>query len=113
MIVTEQKPLEQILESLKEYNKVFLVGCGECAATCKTGGEPELLAMKKLLEEQGKAVVGRCMPPAPCVASQIKTELAKNMKVLREAEAILVLAFFISTHISKLPFHQVDFGGID
>jgi ferredoxin len=92
MIVTEQKPLEQILESLKEYKKVFLVGCGECAATCKTGGEPELLAMKKLLEEQGKTVLGTCMPSAPCMASQIKTELAKNMKALREAEAILVLA---------------------
>jgi hypothetical protein len=92
MIVTEQKPLQEVLESLKEYKKVFLVGCGECAATCKTGGEPELLAMKKLLEEQGKTVLGMCMPSAPCVASQIKTELAKNMKALREAEAILVLA---------------------
>ena len=92
MIITEQKPLQEIINSLKEYKKIFLVGCGECAATCKTGGEAELAAMKKLLEEQGKAVVGRCMPPAPCVASQIKTELAKNMKALREAEAILVLA---------------------
>jgi len=92
MIVTEQKPLQEILDSLKEYKKVFLVGCGECAATCKTGGEAELAAMKKLLEEQGKTVLGACMPSAPCMASQIKTELAKNMKALREAEAILVLA---------------------
>lgn len=92
MIVTEQKALPEILESLKDYNKIFLIGCGECAATCKTGGEPELQKMKALLEEQGKTVLGMCMPPAPCVASQIKTELAKNMKALREAEAILVLA---------------------
>ncbi|MEW6101994.1 MAG: methylenetetrahydrofolate reductase C-terminal domain-containing protein [Candidatus Omnitrophota bacterium] len=92
MIITEQKPLEKILESLKGYNKVFLVGCGECAATCKTGGEPELKKMKELLEAQGKTVSGMCMPPAPCISSQIKTELAKNMKALREAEAILVLA---------------------
>lgn len=92
MIVTEQKPIEKILDSLKDYQKIFLVGCGECATTCKTGGEPELLAMKKLLEEQGKTVLGMCIPPAPCVASQIKTELAKNMKALRETEAMLVLA---------------------
>jgi ferredoxin len=92
MIVTEQKPIPEILESLKEYKKIFLVGCGECAATCKTGGEPEVLKMKQLLEEQGKIIVGMCIPDAPCVASQIKTELAKNMKSLREAEAILVLA---------------------
>jgi ferredoxin len=92
MIITEQKPIPEILESLKEYKKIFLVGCGECAATCKTGGEPELVKMKQLLEEQGKTVLGVCLPSAPCIAAQIKTELAKNIKTLREAEAILVLA---------------------
>ena len=92
MIITEQKPLQQILESLKEYNKIFLVGCGECATTCKTGGEQELAKIKQLLEEQGKTVTGTCIPGAPCVASQIKTEIAKNLKALRESQAILVLA---------------------
>lgn len=92
MIITQEKPFQQILDSLKEYKKIFLVGCGECATTCKTGGEPELAKIKQLLEEQGKSVLGMCIPKAPCVASQIKTELAKNMKVLREAQAILVLA---------------------
>jgi ferredoxin len=92
MIITEQKATQEIIEGLKEYKKIFLVGCGECAATCKTGGEPELLKIKQLLEEQGKIVLGICVPGAPCIASQIKTELAKNMKLLREAEAILVLA---------------------
>jgi len=92
MIVTEQKPLKEILESLKGITKLFLVGCGECAATSKTGGEPEVKKMKELLEAEGKTVVGMCIPDAPCVASQIKTELAKNTKALKEAEAILVLA---------------------
>ena len=92
MIITEQKAIDEIVDSLKGYTKIFLVGCGECAATCKTGGEPELAKMKQLLEEQGKAVLGMCMPSAPCIAAQIKTELAKNMKALREAEAVLVLA---------------------
>ncbi|MBM3245739.1 MAG: 5,10-methylenetetrahydrofolate reductase [Candidatus Omnitrophica bacterium] len=92
MIITEQKPIQQIIDSLKGYTKIFLVGCGECAATAKTGGEPELAEMKALLEAQGKTVVGMCIPSAPCVASQIKTEIAKNTKAWREAEAILVLA---------------------
>lgn len=92
MIITEQKPFQEILESLKGYTKIFLVGCGECATTCKTGGEEELSRMKAQLEKEGKNIVGVCIPAAPCIASQIKTELAKNMKALREAEAILVLA---------------------
>src|SRR3989338_2959536 len=92
MIITEQKPLTEILESLKGLTKVFLVGCGECATTCKTGGQPELLKMKEQLEVQGKTVTGMCVPNAPCIAAQVKTEFAKNIKLLREAEAILVLA---------------------
>jgi len=92
MIITEQKPFQEIIDSLKGYTKVFLVGCGECATSCKTGGEDELSKMKTQLEAQGKTVLGMCIPNAPCVAPQIKTELAKNTKPLREAEAILVLA---------------------
>jgi ferredoxin len=92
MIITEQKALAEILESLQGYAKIFLVGCGECAATCKTGGEPELTQMQLELEKQGKVVVGTCIPDAPCVASQIKTALAKSMPGLRQAEAVLVLA---------------------
>jgi ferredoxin len=92
MIISETKPVVQIIDSLKGYTRIFLVGCGECAATCKTGGEPELAKMKEVLEAAGKRIVGMCMPSAPCVASQVKAEFAKNMKSLREAEAILVLA---------------------
>jgi hypothetical protein len=92
MIITEQKPLQDLIDSLKGYTKIFLVGCGECATTCKTGGEPELLKIKADLEAQGKIILGYCIPKAPCVASQLKSELAKNMKPLREAEAVLVFS---------------------
>lgn len=92
MIVTEAKPIQEIVDSLKGLNKIFLVGCGECSATCHTGGEPEVLKMKAELEKYGKAVVGVCIPEAPCLASKIKTELAKNTSAMRQAEAILVLA---------------------
>lgn len=92
MIVTEQKPIEEIIENLKGYNKIFLVGCGECATTCKTGGREELLKIQQALEKHGKTILGSSIPDAPCVASQIKTELAKNMKALKGAEAVLVLA---------------------
>jgi len=92
MIITEQKPIAEIIDSLKGYNKLFLIGCGECATTCKTGGEEELLKMKDKLQAQGKTILGICLPGAPCLASQIKTELAKNLKLLQQAEAILVLA---------------------
>jgi len=92
MIITESKPLQDIVDSLKSYTKIFLVGCGECATTCKTGGEPEILKMKQELELQGKIIIGYCIPSAPCVAAKIKTEIAKNMPLLRQSEAVLILS---------------------
>lgn len=92
MIISQLKPLDELLSSLKEYKKIFLVGCGECATTCKTGGEEEVLKMRQDLEEEGKIITGSCIPSAPCVAAKLKTELAKNLKALRQSEAVLVLA---------------------
>jgi ferredoxin len=92
MIISQQKPIKDLLISLKEYNKIFLVGCGECATTCKSGGEPEIAKMRRQLEEAGKVVTGACIPSAPCVAAKLKTELAKNIKALRQSEAVLILA---------------------
>jgi ferredoxin len=92
MIITEQKAITEIIDSLKGYTKIFLIGCGECATTCKTGGKDELAKMQQELEKAGKTVVGMSIPDAPCVAAQLKTELAKNMPALRNTEAVLVLA---------------------
>lgn len=92
MIISRQKAPEVLLSSLKEYKKIFLVGCGECATACKSGGQPEIAKMQQDLEAAGKIINGSCIPSAPCVAAKLKTELAKNIKALRQSEAVLVLA---------------------
>jgi hypothetical protein len=92
MIITKQKPFQDILKSLQGIDRIFLIGCGECSTTCKSGGADELKAVKLDLEKNNKIVVGSCIPSAPCVAAQIKTELAKNIKLLHQADVILVFA---------------------
>jgi len=92
MIISRQKPPEEILSVLQGYNNIFLVGCGECATVCRSGGEPELLKMRQMLENAGKKVTGCCLPSAPCVSAKLKTELAKNSGFLRQSDAVLVLA---------------------
>src|SRR3989339_682356 len=92
MIVTQRKLLEEILNILKDQNKVFLVGCGECSTTCHTGGEKEVLEMKQFLEAQGKKVTGWVIPNAPCIAAQTKTAFAQNMPALKDTQAMLVMS---------------------
>lgn len=92
MIITKQKEFKEILKFLEGQTKVFIVGCGECSTTCKTGGEDEVKKIKAALEKKGKTVTGYCVPSAPCVAAKVKLELAKNRKIMESSDAILVLA---------------------
>ncbi|MBN1353710.1 MAG: methylenetetrahydrofolate reductase C-terminal domain-containing protein [Candidatus Omnitrophica bacterium] len=92
MIITRQKEFKDILKRLEGENKIFLMGCGECSTTCKTGGEKEIKAAKEALEKEGKTVTGYCVPEAPCVAAKVKLELAKNKKPIESADAILIFA---------------------
>ena len=54
MIITQQKPLKEILQALRDYRKIFLIGCGECATACKTGGKEEIAKIRKDLETTAK-----------------------------------------------------------
>ncbi|TRZ50005.1 hypothetical protein D4Q80_01015 [bacterium] len=58
MIITKQKPIEEILNYIKNDSDVFLIGCAVCATTCKTGGEPEIKLLSELLSAKGINVTG-------------------------------------------------------
>lgn len=47
MIITQKKPLEEVLALVGEAKTVAVIGCGLCASTCQTGGAPEVEAMKR------------------------------------------------------------------
>lgn len=92
MIITKQKEAKEILKYLANDKKIFLVGCGECSTTCKTGGEEDIKRIKEMLEKEGKTVTGYSIPEAPCIAAKVKMEIAKNRKIIESSDAILVLA---------------------
>ena len=92
MSITKQKDFKEILKYLEGEKSVFLVGCGECSTTCKTGGEEDVKKIKELLEKEGKVVTGYSVPEAPCIAAKVKMELARNRKLIESSDAILVMA---------------------
>jgi len=92
MIITKQKDIKDILKYLEGEAKIFIIGCGECSTTCKTGGEEDIKKIKEILEKEGKIITGYCVPSAPCIAAKVKVELAKNRKLIESSDAILILA---------------------
>ena len=50
MIVAKRKPIEEIRDMLKSYQKVLTVGCGTCVAVCLAGGEKEVDVLNAQLD---------------------------------------------------------------
>ena len=49
MIVGEQKPVKEIMETVSRYKKVLILGCGTCVKTCFAGGEDEVATLASAL----------------------------------------------------------------
>jgi len=96
--ITEQKPIEEIVESLGKAMKVYLVGCGTCATICHTGGKSEVLDMKEKLEADGRKVTGWMVVPTAC-DDLTKYALEEQAEEVNKADAILAMtcAFGVQT----------------
>ncbi|MDX9787403.1 MAG: methylenetetrahydrofolate reductase C-terminal domain-containing protein [Desulfobacterales bacterium] len=54
MIKAKRKPIEEIVDSIREYNRILNVGCGGCVSVCLAGGQREVLALNADLNMQFK-----------------------------------------------------------
>lgn len=96
MHATIQKPIKELIRCIRPGEKVFVVGCGNCAMKCHSGGELETEAMAKRLKKRGINVVGHNVPgPAGmslCKLSNTKKVLQEDcMEQTQEADSFLVL----------------------
>lgn len=92
MLITEQKPLAEVLDYLAGEQSVFLVGCKGCAEGCQTGGEAQVREARAALEAEGKRVTGSSTVDFACNQPLVRMMLgAQEAKVL-EADSLLVLS---------------------
>ena len=58
MIVADKKPMEEIIEDIKNHEKVLVLGCNECVTVCEAGGKKEVgilaSALRMYFLNQGK-----------------------------------------------------------
>jgi ferredoxin len=41
MIVADKKPLEEIIDEIKDHENILVLGCNECVTVCEAGGKKE------------------------------------------------------------------------
>ena len=92
MIITKQKPIEEILDYIKNDSDIFLIGCAVCATTCKTGGEIETKLLSEALIAKGKKITGWDILNPACYILESKKLLRRKEKEIAAAESIISLA---------------------
>jgi len=60
MIVADNKPIEEIIEEIKDKEKILILGCNECVTVCEAGGKKEVgvlaSALRMYFLNQGREV---------------------------------------------------------
>lgn len=92
MIITKQKPLEEIRKMTEGYKHLFFVGCGQCSTQCQTGGEWEVEELGRILGEEGHQTVGSTVVYAPCHELDTKRHFRKHKEQIARADAVLVMS---------------------
>ncbi|MDZ7759772.1 MAG: methylenetetrahydrofolate reductase C-terminal domain-containing protein [Desulfovermiculus sp.] len=60
MIVADRKPVEEIMDMVKDVSSLLILGCNECVTVCEAGGKKEVAVLASTLRmsflNQGKEV---------------------------------------------------------
>ena len=91
MILSRQKPWEEILGYLDGESSVFILGCNGCAQASGTGGPEQVAEMKSQLEEAGKKVTGSAVIDFLCEKALVKSRLRGKIEPVKAADSILVM----------------------
>ena len=91
MILSEQKPFEEILGYLDGEKSVFILGCNGCAQSSGSGGPVQVEEMKAKLEEAGKKVTGTKVIDFLCEKALVKSGLRGRVEQVAAADSILVM----------------------
>lgn len=101
--ITQPKSEEEIDRLLGGLGRVFVIGCGTCVTLTRTGGEPEVAAMRDKLAGQGKLVTGHTVVPVAC-DNLTREFLAEFGSQIVQADVLLVMtcAFGVQTIARQL-----------
>lgn len=120
MILTEQKPIEEVLGRLNGENKIFILNCGGCPEGADTGGIKVINNLKEELEKKGKKITGSVSIDFLCQKALLRSRLRTRKKEIEESDSILVLSCGLGVQtsaavISKIchpALNTITFGGI-
>src|SRR4030042_1250176 len=99
--ITQQKPIEEIMQYVDRCKWIHIIVCGTCATLCHTGGKSEVIEMKERLEAGGKKVTGWMVIPTAC-DELTRDALRENAEAVDRADCILAMTCAIGVQTIAL-----------
>lgn len=101
--ITQKKSQEEVERLLQGLNRIFIIGCGTCTTLTRTGGEPEVRALKQALSEKGKLTTGSTVVPVAC-DNLTREFLAEFGEQIKQSDTLLITscAFGVQTIARQL-----------
>ncbi len=91
MLLSAQKPWEEISDSLEGEKGIFILGCRGCAESSGSGGPVQVEEMKGRLTSIGKNIVGAMTIDFLCQKALVKSKLRPREAEVMAADSILVM----------------------
>ncbi len=108
MIVGERKPLQEIIKAVEQYEKILVLGCGECVTVCMAGGDKEAketaLAISVSRKRAGKPVQVK----SHTIERQCEFEyLEASRKLIEEADVVVSLACGVGVQTMNMHYENM------
>jgi ferredoxin len=108
MIVGERKPLQEIIKAVEPYEKILVLGCGECVTVCMAGGDKEAretaLAISVARKRAGKSVEVK----SHTIERQCEFEyLEAGRKLIEDADVIVSLACGVGVQTMNMHYEDM------
>ena len=106
MIVAKKKPIEEIIDEIKGYQKILIAGCNECVTVCESGGKKEVAVLASALRmyflNQGKDVkIDEVTLERQCDHEYLE----EIRKVIDQYDAVLSLACGVGVQFLAEKYH--------
>ena len=107
MIVAKKKPIEEIIEEVKDYKKILILGCNECVTVCEAGGKKEVAVLASALRmyfmNQGKDI----KIEEVTLERQCDHEYLEEIRnIIDQYEAVISLACGVGVQFMAEKYHK-------
>ena len=111
MIVADKKPVEEIIDYVKDSKKILILGCNECVTVCEAGGKKEVGVLASTLRmyflNQDKDV----KIEENTLERQCDHEYLEEIRdVADEYDAIVSLACGVGVQFMAEKYHSIPIG---